>query len=114
MAMGAERSVAAGVGEGSDGDVVELRLYIAGQTRKSIAALTNLRRICEEHLAGRYRVEVVDLMENPHQAQHDQIVAIPTLVRRLPEPIRRIIGDLSNSERVLVGLEVEPRPAEAR
>lgn len=97
-----------------DQGVIELRLYIAGQTRKSIAALTNLRRICEEHLAGRYRVEVIDLLENPQQAQHDQIVAIPTLVRRLPEPIRRIIGDLSNSERVLVGLEVERRPAKPR
>lgn len=100
--------------EANGDDVIELRLYIAGQTRKSIAALTNLRRICEEHLAGRYRVEVIDLMENPQQAQRDQIVAIPTLVRRLPEPIRRIIGDLSNSERVLVGLEVERRPAEPR
>jgi circadian clock protein KaiB len=97
-----------------DEDVIELRLYIAGQTRKSIAALTNLRRICEEHLAGRYRVEVIDLLENPARAQHDQILAIPTLVRRLPEPIRRIIGDLSNSERVLVGLEVEPQPRDAR
>jgi circadian clock protein KaiB len=107
--MGAEENSAT---QGSNGDegVIELRLYIAGQTRKSIAALTNLRRICDEHLAGRYRVEIIDLMENPQQAQHDQIVAIPTLVRRLPEPIRRIIGDLSNSERVLVGLEVEPRP----
>ena len=111
--MGAEENSAT---QGSNGDegVIELRLYIAGQTRKSIAALTNLRRICDEHLAGRYRVEIIDLMENPHQAQHDQIVAIPTLVRRLPEPIRRIIGDLSNSERVLVGLEVEPKPREVR
>ena len=106
--------MAAGVAEVGDGEVLELRLYIAGQTRKSIAALTNLRRICEEHLAGRYRVEVIDLLENPQRAQHDQILAIPTLVRRLPEPIRRIIGDLSNSERVLVGLEVEPRPFEPR
>jgi circadian clock protein KaiB len=89
-------------------EVIELRLYIAGQTRKSIAALANLRRICEEHLAGQYRIEVVDLIENPEQAQHDQIFAIPTLVRRLPEPIRRIIGDLSNSERVLIGLERRP------
>jgi circadian clock protein KaiB len=110
--MAAERNPTT-KGEG-DKDVVELRLYIAGQTRKSIAALTNLRRICEEHLAGRYRVEVIDLMESPEQAQRDQIVAIPTLVRRLPEPIRRIIGDLSNSERVLVGLEVERRPADPR
>ena len=111
--MGAEGNAASGAEKG-DQEVIELRLYIAGQTRKSIAALTNLRRICEEHLAGRYRVEVIDLMENPQQAQRDQIVAIPTLVRRLPEPIRRIIGDLSNSERVLVGLEVERRPAEPR
>jgi circadian clock protein KaiB len=111
--MGAEQSPAAQAGNG-DEVIIELRLYIAGQTRKSIAALTNLRRICDEHLAGRYRVEIIDLMENPQQAQHDQIVAIPTLVRRLPEPIRRIIGDLSNSERVLVGLEVEPKPSEAR
>jgi circadian clock protein KaiB len=111
--MGAEGK-SAPQGANDDEDVIELRLYIAGQTRKSITALTNLRRICEEHLAGRYRVEVIDLMENPQQAQHDQIVAIPTLVRRLPEPIRRIIGDLSNSERVLVGLEVERRPAEPR
>ncbi len=92
----------------ADPEVIELRLYIAGQTRKSIAALANLRRICEEHLAGQYRVEVVDLIENPQQAQLDQVFAIPTLVRRLPEPIRRIIGDLSNSERVLIGLERRP------
>jgi circadian clock protein KaiB len=88
--------------------LIELRLYIAGQTRKSIAALTNLRRICEQHFAGQYRIEVVDLIDNPQQAQNDQIFAIPTLVRRLPEPIRRIIGDLSNSERVLIGLEQRP------
>jgi circadian clock protein KaiB len=111
--MGAEQSSATPPADGN-GTVIELRLYIAGQTRKSIAALTNLRRICEEHLAGRYRVEVIDLLENPQRAQHDQILAIPTLVRRLPEPIRRIIGDLSNSERVLVGLEVELQPREAR
>lgn len=90
------------------GEIFELRLYVAGQTRKSIAALTNLHRICDEHLAGQYRIEVIDLMTNPQQAQHDQIFAIPTLVRRLPEPIKKIIGDLSNSERVLVGLEVRP------
>jgi circadian clock protein KaiB len=88
--------------------VIELRLYVAGQTRKSLAALANLRRICDEHLSGEYRVEIIDLMENPEQAQHDQILAIPTLVRRLPTPLKRIIGDLSNSERVLVGLEVTP------
>jgi circadian clock protein KaiB len=86
--------------------VIELRLYVAGQTRKSLAALANLRRICDEHLSGEYRVEIIDLMENPEQAQHDQILAIPTLVRRLPRPLKRIIGDLSDSERVLVGLEV--------
>jgi circadian clock protein KaiB len=90
------------------GEIFELRLYVAGQTRKSIAALTNLHRICNEHLAGQYRIEVIDLMTNPQQAQYDQIFAIPTLVRRLPEPIKRIIGDLSNSERVLVGLELRP------
>jgi circadian clock protein KaiB len=111
--MGAEQSRTTQPANGDNG-VIELRLYIAGQTRKSIAALTNLRRICEEHLAGRYRVEVIDLLENPDRARHDQILAIPTLVRRLPEPIRRIIGDLSNSERVLVGLEVEPKPREVR
>ena len=108
--MTAEPKTASGVTDPAGGDVVELRLYIAGQTGRSIAALANLRRICEEHLAGRYRVEVIDLMENPQRAQNDQILAIPTLVRRLPPPIRRIIGDLSNSERVLVGLEVNPTP----
>jgi circadian clock protein KaiB len=92
------------------GDSYELRLYIAGQTRKSVAALANLRRLCEQHLAGQYRIEIVDLLEHPDRAQHDQILAIPTLVRRLPEPIKRIIGDLSNSERVLVGLEVHSTP----
>jgi circadian clock protein KaiB len=94
----------------SEGEVYELRLYIAGQTRKSVAALANLRRLCEEHLAGQYRIEIIDLMEHPDQAQRDQILAIPTLIRRLPEPIKRIIGDLSNTERVLVGLEVHTMP----
>jgi circadian clock protein KaiB len=96
------------------GETYDLRLYIAGRTRRSVAALANLRRLCEEHLAGQYRIEIVDLMEHPDQAQRDQILAIPTLVRRLPEPIKRIIGDLSNSERVLVGLELHPRPPEGR
>ena len=105
--MEPEQGTAAEAANDDEG-VVELRLYIAGQTRKSIAALANLRRICEEHLAGRYRVEVIHLMEDPQKAQRDQIIAIPTLVRRLPTPLRRIIGDLSNSERVLVGLEVNP------
>ncbi len=91
-----------------DGKVWELRLYVAGQTPKSVKAFANLKRICEEHLAGRYRIEVIDLMENPHLAKQDQIVAIPTLVRNLPEPVRKIIGDLANKERVLVGLEIQP------
>ncbi|MET4074814.1 circadian clock KaiB family protein [Hymenobacter sp. UYCo722] len=86
----------------------ELRLYVAGQTPKSVAALTNLRRYCEEHLKGRYKLEVVDLLLNPQLAEGDQILAIPTLVRKVPEPIRKIIGDLSNEERVLVGLDVRP------
>src|SRR5439155_21942637 len=85
-----------------------LRLYIAGQTPRSIAAFANLKRICEEHLAGRYRIEVIDLVQNPQLAAGDQILAVPTLVRRLPEPVRRIIGDLSNAERVLVGLDIRP------
>ncbi len=87
----------------------ELRLYVAGQTQKSLLALANLKRICEAHLAGKYRIEVVDLLQSPQLAQGDQILAIPTLVRRLPEPIRRIIGDLSNTERVLIGLDLRPR-----
>jgi circadian clock protein KaiB len=84
----------------------ELRLYVAGQTPKSIAAFGNLKRICDEHLAGRYRIEVVDLLLNPRLARDEQIVAIPTLVRNLPNPIRRIVGDLSNTERALVGLQL--------
>ncbi len=86
----------------------ELRLYVAGQTPKSITAFENLRKLCEEHLAGEYMIEVVDLMKNPQLAKGDQIVAIPTLVRKLPQPIRKIIGDLSNTERVLVGLNLRP------
>jgi circadian clock protein KaiB len=85
-----------------------LRLYVAGQTPKSIAAFSNLKRVCEEHLAGKYTIEVIDLIKNPLLAQGDQIVAIPTLVRKLPEPVRKIIGDLSNTERVLVGLQLRP------
>jgi circadian clock protein KaiB len=87
----------------------KLRLYVAGQTRKSLTAFANLQRICEEHLAGKYTIEVVDLLEHPQLAQGDQILAIPTLVRKLPEPMRKIIGDLSNTERVLVGLDLRPR-----
>lgn len=83
-----------------------LRLYVAGQTPKCVAAFANLRKLCEEHLAGRYRIEVVDLLEHPQLAQGDQILAIPTLVRRLPPPIKKIIGNLSNTERVLVGLNL--------
>jgi circadian clock protein KaiB len=92
-----------------DGDFYDLRLYVAGQTPKSVSALANLKRFCEEHLAGKYRIEVIDLVENPKLARGDQILAIPTLVRRLPEPIRKIIGDLSNKERVVVGLDIRPR-----
>jgi len=85
----------------------QLRLYIAGQTAKSVAAVANLQRICETHLAGQYSVEVIDLTQTPQLAAGDQILAIPTLVRRLPEPIKKIIGDLSNEERVLVGLDLK-------
>ena len=92
-----------------DSDFYDLRLYVAGQTPKSMSALANLKRFCEEHLAGKYRIEVIDLVENPRLARGDQILAIPTLVRRLPEPIRKIIGDLSNTERVVVGLDIRPR-----
>ncbi len=85
-----------------------LRLYVAGQTAKSIAAFANLKKICEEHLCGRYSIEIIDLMQNPQLAEGDQIIAVPTLVRRLPEPVKKIIGDLSDTERVLVGLDVRP------
>lgn len=86
----------------------DLRLYVAGQTPKSLAAFANLKKVCEEHLAGQYTIEVIDLLVNPQLARGDQIVAIPTLVRKLPQPIRKIIGDLSNTERVLVGLQLRP------
>lgn len=86
-----------------------LRLYVAGQTPRSLTALANLKRFCEEYLADRYTLEVIDLLEKPQLARGDQILAIPTLVRQLPSPIRKIIGDLSNTERVLVGLDVRPR-----
>jgi circadian clock protein KaiB len=91
-----------------EADFWKLRLYVAGQTPKSIKALDNLKRICEEHLAGKYTIEVVDLTVNPQLAKGDQILALPTLVRRLPPPISKIIGDLSNTERVLVGLDLRP------
>lgn len=86
----------------------QLRLYVAGQTEKSVTAFQNLKRICETHLAGQYRIELIDLLKTPQLAAGDQILAVPTLVRRLPEPIKKIIGDLSNEERVLVGLDVQP------
>jgi circadian clock protein KaiB len=85
-----------------------LRLYVAGQTPKSVRAFANLRKICEEHLAGKYRIEIIDIVENPQAGKADQILAIPTLVRRLPPPLVKIIGDLSNTERVLVGLSITP------
>ncbi len=94
--------------DAADGDIYILRLYVAGHTRKSLVAFANLKSICEEHLAGRYTIEVVDLLENPTLAKGDKILAVPTLVRRLPPPIRKIIGDLSNTERVLVGLDLRP------
>ncbi|HZS70090.1 MAG TPA: circadian clock KaiB family protein [Burkholderiales bacterium] len=84
-------------------------MYTAGQSSRSLAALDNLKRLCEEHLAGRYSIEVVDLLKNPRLAKDDQIVAIPTLVRQLPAPMRKIIGDLSDTERALVGLQLRPR-----
>jgi circadian clock protein KaiB len=87
----------------------DLRLYVAGQTPKSLTAFANLKRICEEHLAGQYRIEVIDLLKEPQLARGDQILALPTLVRKLPEPIKKIIGDLSNTERTLVGLDLRPR-----
>ncbi len=89
-------------------EIYELRLYVAGQTPKSVTALTNLKRYCEEYLKGRYKIEVIDLLKHPQLAEGDQILAIPTLVRKVPVPIRKIIGDLSNEERVLVGLDIRP------
>ncbi|NVO86064.1 circadian clock KaiB family protein [Hymenobacter terrestris] len=87
-------------------DMWELRLYVAGQTVKSMTALANLKTYCEKHLKGRYRLEIIDLLQHPQLAEGDQILAIPTLVRKMPAPIRRVIGDLSNHERVLVGLDL--------
>jgi circadian clock protein KaiB len=87
-------------------EIWNLRLYVAGQTQKSITAFANLKNICEEHLAGKYQIEVIDLLKNPKLAKGDQIIALPTLVRKLPEPIKKIIGDLADTERVLVGLDI--------
>ena len=86
----------------------QLRLYVAGQTPKSLAAFSNLKKICESHLSGRYSIEVIDLMEQPQLSKGDQILAIPTLVRKLPQPVRKILGDLSDTDRVLVGLDLRP------
>ena len=94
------------------GEKWRLRLYVAGQTPKSVAAFANLKRVCEEHLPGRYEIEVIDLLRNPQLAAGDQIVAIPTLVRKLPQPLRKIVGDLRDTERLLVGLQLRPaKPA---
>jgi circadian clock protein KaiB len=93
---------------GSRDGFYELRLYVAGKSPKSLAAFANLKRLCEEHLPGKYQIEVVDLLIHPQLAKGDQIVAIPTLVRKLPQPIRKVIGDLSNAERTLVGLQLRP------
>ena len=86
----------------------ELRLYVAGRTPKSLAAVANLRRLCEEHVPGRYTIEIIDLLEQPQLAEGDEIIAIPTVVRKLPSPVRKIVGDLSNTERALVGLQLRP------
>lgn len=104
------KAVSSGKGKKAKTDATEglwkLRLYVAGQTQNSITAFANLKKICEEHLAGKYRIEVIDLLKNPQLAKGDQIIAIPTLVRTLPKPIRKVIGDLANTERVLVGLDI--------
>lgn len=91
-----------------DQDIWMLRLYVAGRTKTSTLACANLKKICEEHLAGRFTVQVIDLLESPQLAEGDQILAVPTLVRRLPPPLRKIVGDLSNTEKVLVGLDLRP------
>ncbi len=95
--------------DGDEANRWNLRLYVAGQTPRSMTAFKNLKEICEEYLKGQYYIEVIDLMENPTLARGDQILAVPTLVRKLPQPIRKIIGDLSNTDRVLVGLDIKPR-----
>lgn len=90
-------------------ELYELRLYVAGKTTKSVTALKNLEKYCEEHLKGQYVIEIIDLLENPQLAEGDQIFAVPTLVKKVPEPVRKIIGDLSNEEKVLVGLNIRPK-----
>jgi circadian clock protein KaiB len=104
--MSAETTGSAATSGGEE--TFRLRLYVAGQTPRSLAAFSNLRKICEEHLAGRYEIEVIDLLEHPQLARGDEIIAVPTLVRKLPEPIKKLIGDLSDTERVLVGLQLVP------
>jgi circadian clock protein KaiB len=96
------------LGDTAEGDVWLLRLYVAGQSPRSLRAFVNLKTLCEEHLTGRYEIEIVDLVAQPARARSDDILAIPTLVRRLPAPRRKIIGDLSNTERVMVGLHLQP------
>lgn len=107
--MAERKNNAASNGNGDGAESWNLRLYVAGHTMKSITALSNLKKICEEHLEGQYSIDVVDLIRNPALAKGDQILAVPTLVRRLPHPMRKILGDLSNTERVLVGLDLRPR-----
>ena len=92
-----------------NGEAWELRLYVAGQTAKSVTAFANLKKICEQHISGKYKIEVIDLLKNPTLAKGDQILAVPTLVRKLPVPVRKILGDLSDTERVLVGLDLRQR-----
>jgi len=94
-------------GEDVGGETFLLKLYVAGTTPKSVTAFSNLKKICEEHLAGKYQIEIIDLLKNPGLAKGEQILALPTLVRKLPEPVKKIIGDLSNTERVLVGLDIK-------
>ncbi|MBI5100697.1 MAG: circadian clock protein KaiB [Nitrospirae bacterium] len=100
--------VLCGLKKRESGEVWDLKLYVAGQSPKSVTAFANLKKLCEEHLKGKFRIEVIDLLKNPQLAKGDQILAVPTLVRKLPVPIRKIIGDLSNTERVLVGLDLRP------
>jgi circadian clock protein KaiB len=102
-----KNSISTKSGSNGNKSTWKLRLYVAGQTPKSVTAMANLQRICDEHLPGRYAIEIIDLMKNPQLAQGDQILAIPTLVRKLPQPIKRVIGDLSNVQRVLVGMDIQ-------
>jgi circadian clock protein KaiB len=105
--LGGETPATPDAAAGGEGGIFLLKLYVAGTTTNSANAFRNLKKICEEHLAGRYKIEIVDLLENPALAKGDQILALPTLVRKLPEPVKKIIGDLSNTERVLVGLDIK-------